>query len=311
MQKRASKALLLLSKSVAIFTKKGTNFPDYAQKILSAKKCSHRSYQAGFSYYDKFFKTSFKSIEGISPSDVLVLHQSIGSQSGTYSANRALEILSQILSMAKEDGLIDKNPCLKVKAFPEFPRERYIKRDEFPQFFKAIGKLSVYFQCFFLLLLYTGARKSNVASMRWKDIDFNSKTWAMSATTTKNKKALLLPLTPPAIQCLERMRDISINSEFVFPAKSKSGHLQEPKKAWEKIKKAHGLKDLRMHDLRRTFASYQVINGGNIKLTSKLLGHSNIDITAKIYAQHDIESMREQANKVANYMASFPAATDD
>ena len=90
-----------------------------------------------------------------------------------------------------------------------------------------------------MYFLYTAARKGNVLAMAWEDINWEKKTWAMP--NTKNGKPHVIPRLPPAIDILERRKKEAdtkeIISEWVFPSprKSKTGHLQEPKKAWNKI----------------------------------------------------------------------------
>lgn len=102
---------------------------------------------------------------------------------------------------------------------------------------------------FILISLYTGARKSNVLAMRWDNVSLSDRTWYIP--DTKNGEPHLLPLTPKAMQILES-RNKQRNSEWVFPSShnSKSGHLEDPKRAWNKIRKKANLKNFRfMQDL--------------------------------------------------------------
>ncbi len=91
-------------------------------------------------------------------------------------------------------------------------------------------------------------------------------------------------------------RNNSIASNFVFPGTGKSGHLVEPKKGWIRIKERAGIKDLRLHDLRRSLGSWQAITGSSLVIIGKTLAHKDQKTTA-IYAQLDNDPVRESLQK--------------
>lgn len=148
----------------------------------------------------------------------------------------------------------------------------------------------------------TAARKSNVLSMHWSNINLVDQTWYIP--DTKNGEPHLVPLTQKAMMILQRRREQS-DSEWVFPSStSSSGHLQEPKKAWKRICKKANLTDLRIHDLRRTAGSWMAISGASQYVIGKALNHKSPESTA-IYARLSLDPVREFMEKASNAMTSI------
>lgn len=156
-----------------------------------------------------------------------------------------------------------------------------------------------------MLLLLTGQRKYCVLSMEWREIDHERGIWLIPTTKMKAKKAHAVPLTVEAMEILKRRStEASAGQKFVFPSQgSKTGHVTEKSAKgsfWYRITERAGLRgegkgeSVTIHDLRRTIASWSVMRGGNIQTTSKLLGHSDISITASTYAHLDIEQVRAE-----------------
>src|SRR5690606_17057056 len=110
---------------------------------------------------------------------------------------------------------------------------------------------------FFKMLLFTGARLGNVESMRWSEIDLKAGTWRIPGEKFKTGVPLTIALTTPALEILKRRRsELPSDTEWVFPAASTPGHVVNPYKPWRKVMKATKLKDIRIHDLRRTLGSW-------------------------------------------------------
>ena len=126
---------------------------------------------------------------------------------------------------------------------------------------------------YILVSLLTGARKSNVLSMRWSEIDFKEAVWRIPGTKTKNGDIQTIPLNEPALDILS-VRRKETSSFFVFPGSGKTGHFQEPKKAWARVCKMAGIEGAHIHDLRRTMGSWQAKTGASIPIIGKSLGTS-------------------------------------
>ncbi|WP_341764062.1 tyrosine-type recombinase/integrase [Candidatus Tisiphia endosymbiont of Beris chalybata] len=220
--------------------------------------------------------------------------------SGKYSANRFLEMCSAVFNKAIEWELLEKNPITGITKHKEQSRDRYITKEEAPRFFQALEKETSHtMKDFILISLYTGARKSNVLAMRWENISFANKTWYIA--DTKNGEPQTVVLTDSTIKILE-VRQKKATSEWVFPSDtSSSGHLQEPKKAWKRLCKNAGFTDLRIHDLRRTHASWMAILGASQYVIGKALNHKSPQSTA-IYARLSLDPVREFMEKVTGAM---------
>ena len=204
--------------------------------------------------------------------------------------NRAKAIIGAVFSWAESEGITSApNPAKAIKGKFIKSRERFLQPDELPRFFSAVDASPL--RDFFLLALFTGARRSNVQSMRWQDIDLNEAIWRIPKT--KNGDALNVPLTPESLTILEaRKKQKIVNAIWVFPGDGKTGHLVEPRKAWTAILYNAGIDELRIHDLRRTLGSWQARQGTSTAIIGKSLGHRSQQATA-IYARLDIDPVRQ------------------
>lgn len=215
-------------------------------------------------------------------------------------ANIALALLRTMYNRAIDWELFaDKNPTLGIAKYPEKSRDRFLYGDELQRFLKVVSELeNETMRDFFMLLLATGARKSNVLAMRWKDINLHEKIWRVP--DTKNGEPYQVALASPAKEILERRFNARVD-EWVFPAASKSGHLQEPKKAWAAILKKAQIENLRMHDLRRTFGSFMAAQGASLQMIGKALGHKSQEATL-VYARLNLDPVREAVNAASEAM---------
>ncbi len=135
--------------------------------------------------------------------------------------------------------------------------------------------------------------------MRWDEIDFKRKIWRIPET--KNGEPLEIPLVQDVLILLKR-RKKEIKSEWVFPSTtSKSGHLEEPKRMWKRLLKNSGIKDLRIHDIRRTLGSYQAIGGSSLTIIGKSLGHKSQQAT-QVYSRLNDSPVRASMEKAIKSM---------
>ena len=190
------------------------------------------------------------------------------------------------------------NPATGIEKFSEKKRERFLQPDELPTFFKAVeAEANETIRDFVLISLYVGARRSNTQAMRWDELDLDNGVWTIP--DTKSGKSVMVPLCSPALEILKRRSATPRrHGEFVFPGKS-TGHLQEPKAAWKKILERAGIEDLRIHDLRRPFGSFQAIGGSSLPIIGKSLGHSSTAATS-IYARLNLYAVRSSIDAAVN-----------
>lgn len=232
-----------------------------------------------------------RKLSTINKYELQALHGKIGQEHGKYEANRVLSYISAIYNKMISWGWEGTNPTIGISKFREQKRDRFVLKDELPKLMEALnGEPNQDMKAFFLLCLYTGARKSNVLAMRWEDIDFGIKEWRIP--DTKNGDPVRVPLIRQALEILAYRSFLKETSPWVFPSHgSKTGHLMEPQSAWTRILKRAGLSNLRIHDLRRTNGSYQAIAGVSLIVIGKSLGHKSPQSTA-IYARLSNDPVR-------------------
>lgn len=195
--------------------------------------------------------------------------------------NRIMEIVSAVFNKK----IPVANPTSQIKDFHEESRERYLQSDELGRLFEELDKPDTpqSLRDIVLLALTTGARKMNILSMRWNDLDIERGSWVIPAKKSKNKKTMHVPLIPESVNILQR-RKSTASSMFVFPGKGKTGHMVDIRKAWGALLTRADINGLRFHDLRRTLGSWQAHNGASLLMIGKSLGHKSTAST-EVYAR--------------------------
>lgn len=273
-------------------------FDEYLETHAKPHKKSWRNDE--MNYKNHLSQWNNKKLSHISKKDVKSLHAKIGKNSGHYQANRVLALLKIMFNKADDWGMYElANPAQRVTQFKEVSRDRFLQADELQRFFKAVeDEENETIRDYILISLLTGARRSNVLAMQWDEISFERAEWRIPET--KNGTPHTLPLIKSAIQILEQ-RKASQDSDFVFTGTGRSGHLVEPKKGWVRIKERAGIKDLRLHDLRRSLGSWQATTGASLPIIGKTLAHKNVSTTA-IYARLNNDPVRESMEKATSAM---------
>jgi integrase len=261
-----------------------------------------RTWKEDVRKFDKYMPAFHgRTLSAIRVVDVVAWHHKIGRDHGPYQANRCLELLTTLYGKAFEVGYLGPNPCKAVVAFPEESRERFLLPNEMQAFFTALAGQDEIWQHFFLLCLFTGGRRGNIASMKWDEIDLPGGVWRIPASKFKNGRPATIALSPPAIAILERRRDATNGSEWVFPSGRTDNHVIDPRKAWERILAASKIENLRMHDLRRSLGSWQAALGTSLPIIGRSLGHSDSKST-QVYARLQLDPIRESISKAADAM---------
>lgn len=205
-------------------------------------------------------------------------------------ANRALAVLKVICTWADPDGV---NPCRCVKPFPERARERFLSAEELARLRDALAAWpgSPFAAAAIRLLLFTGARLGEVLGLQWSFINFEKGTARLPDSKT-GAKTLHLP--PPALAVLANLPRVS-GEPHVLGAKRGTTFVEEP---WRRIRKAAGLEDVRLHDLRHSFASIAASEGMGLPIIGKMLGHTQASTTQR-YAHLQADPVAAAAAMVA------------
>jgi len=350
----------------------GELFADYLELYAKARK---RSWREDEGLWKRYFVTlKARRLSAIMPGDVQSLHGTIGRKHGHGAANRAHSLLRKMFNFARTRGWKGGNPAVGVLRFKERTRERFMDAEELRQFFAALqAEPDRTARDFFLLALLTGARRSNVLSMKWEDIDLARGLWRIPGEKSKNGEELVVILAPQVVDLLTPRKSVANGSPWVLPsAGSKAGHFVEPKCAWRRIlaraelarlltmianAKGEGpadldaamqeadheverirfdafarrmpkgtdpfavvleryrneakalklnpdearMRDLRIHDLRRTLGSWQAASGSSLPIIGRSLGHKQVQTTA-IYARLGLGPVRESVERAASAM---------
>ncbi len=269
-------------------------FGELFAKHVDHAKAHNKSWRENVRQFDAYLKRwSGRRLSEITRGDVEALHARIGKDHGKYIANRTVALIHHVFAKtAASCGFTGGNPAHGVEKFREESRDRFLQADELPRFFEALEAEPELFRDFFMLALLTGARRANVQSMAWEDVNLERNVWRIPMT--KSGEAVTVPLVPEAATILRR-RQLDRAPVYVFPSFGKSGHLTEPKGAWKRIITRAGLAGLRIHDLRRTFGSWQAAAGVSLHTIGKSMGHKNQSTTA-IYARLAIDPVRDGVN---------------
>ena len=208
--------------------------------------------------------------------------------------NRALFLVKYAFNCARRWGFIADSPARDVPALPEKEfRERYLSEEEARRLLEALAcdKDQQAAQVV-RLLLFTGARKSEILAARWQNVDMARR--MLTVPLSKSGKARHIPLSNAALQVLA---EIPRRSEWLFPSSRNSSHISTIYDAWNRVRHRAGLKDMRLHDLRHSFASFLVNSGCSLYEVQKILGHQNPKVTTR-YAHLAQDSLLRAANIV-------------
>lgn len=216
---------------------------------------------------------------------------------GIVAPGRALTIIRTLFRYAMGRDWVDASPA---EAIPnpsrDIPRDRYLDMKEVGAVYQAADMLGYPFAGFLKLLILTGQRRTEVASMRWADLDLDAGTWVLQSEDTKSARAHLVPLSPLAIQLLQAAPQFG---PFVWSSDGDT-HIKcfsQGKKKLDTLLVAKGveLKPWRLHDLRRTAATHMVRLGVSELVVGRVLNHAPQGVTARTYALHSYEAEKRQA----------------
>jgi integrase len=211
-----------------------------------------------------------------------------------------------MFSLAIRWGWRADNPCRGIERNQERKRTRYLSGAELTRLSAALAELRDQGAANAVrLLLLTGARRGELLAARWDDIDLEAQNWTKPASTTKQKTTHRIPLSEPACRLLAEMREAA-DTDHLFPARG-GGHRAHINDAWIKLRKAAGIPDARLHDLRHTHASILASSGLSLPVIGALLGHSTPTTTHR-YAHLFDDPLRAAVERVGAVISGSPSA---
>ena len=230
------------------------------------------------------------------------LHGLASSGLAPATCNRILAVFKTICSLAEIRGVLSagQSPCMGVSPFKiRTQRERYLTRDEARRLMRALEK-SGHPEAFALrLLLLTGARKSEILKARWEHVRLDLR--LLVVPLSKSGKPRHIPLSDEAIAVI-RSIPRQQGLPWLFPGHAPGKPLSALYLFWNRIRRELGLADVRIHDLRHTFASFLVNAGHSLYEVQKLLGHGDPRTTMR-YAHLGQASLVAAAQTVSACLA--------
>ncbi len=244
-------------------------------------------------------------IGAVERSHVATLHYRL--RDTPRAANRALMILSKMFSLATAWGLAQEkpNPCRSVRKYKEGKRERFLTREEYRRLGAALAEAEIDGSAWppavsaLRLLMLTGCRLNEILTLRWDDVDRAAGEFRLRDGKTG---ARMVPLTPTAAAVLEGIARPPGNP-WVIAGKTPSRRLRSLNGDWYRLRARAGLDDVRIHDLRHSFASRALAAGESLSMIGRLLGHADIQSTAR-YAHLARDAERDSAARIGVSIAA-------
>ena len=222
-------------------------------------------------------------------------------------ANMAVGALSSMYRLACEWGLVPDgvpNPCRSIVKYPGRKRERFLTDEEFIRLGEVLdevetrGGASAPAVAAIRLLALTGCRRNEILTLRWEDVALDENELRLPDTKTG---ARAVPLPPRAVELLAGLPREPGNP-WVIPGRKPGTRLRNLDDAWRAVRARAGLEGVRIHDLRHSYASRALALGESLTMIGRLLGHKQIETTAR-YAHLARDSAQEAAERVAASIA--------
>lgn len=240
-----------------------------------------------------------KALSEVGSKDIVKLKSSFAKT--PVKANRVLALLSKLFNVAEEWEYRDPNtnPTRHIRKFKEEPRERFLKPDELERLAEIMldAEINKWTSQPVIdairVLQMTGARLREVLNMRWDYVDLQAGQIHLPDSKTGRKTIFLSNKAKRYIGDIKRKLDNS----YVFPGQREGSQLINIQKPWRLIRERAKLSDVRIHDLRHTYASLAVAQNLSLPIVGKLLGHKSSKSTER-YAHLYTDVMANAANKV-------------
>ena len=224
-----------------------------------------------------------KALKDVGPEDVTALHHALRDRPAA--ANQAVWVLSKMFSFAENRGMAPpgRRPTRHVRRYRETSRERFLTPEEYRHLGAALTRLEAEGSMMpsavaaIRLLMLTGCRSDEILSLKWDDVDRTARVLRLRDSKTGPRMA---PLTRPVLKVLDGIeREDGV--PWVIRGAKPGSRLACLSYHWRRIKQETGLHDVRVHDLRHSYASRALALGEGLPAIGRLLGHVRVSTTAK------------------------------
>lgn len=280
-------------------TKIGETYNDLWQ--LKRKQLQNKGCKTLYDYdliHDRYIKPKFgnKIAKSITGDELISYHEDITYSGKPYQANRIIENIRAVFNYAIKKRKVSSNPAFMFDFNPEVKRKRYLTANELVNVVKVLNIKSQNTEYpnsikFIWLLILTGARKGELAKAKWSDLYGDKIVLQDHKTKDKNLEPRVIHLSK---QALNIVNSIERTGESILGIKS-------PDKMWRSVRKEAGCEDVKVHDLRHTYASYARKTLTKLDEVGNLLGHTDMQSTQR-YAHIFEEDAKNNAQKVGDYI---------
>ncbi|MQX37613.1 tyrosine-type recombinase/integrase [Roseospira navarrensis] len=250
-------------------------------------------------------KLGTRKVTDIERRDIAELHH--GLRHVPYQANRTLGVLSIMFNLAEVWGLRPdgSNPCLHVKRFPEQKRERFLSPEEYAALGRTLrdveknGSETQSAINAVRLLMLTGCRLGEIMTLKWDYVNLSARELRLPDSKTGAKVVHFGETVARVLEGIERID----GNPWVITGRKEGGRLTDLQHPWRRIRAQAGLDDVRLHDLRHSFASGALSLGEGLTMIGKLLGHSQVQTTAR-YAHLANDPVKAAAGKISDFIGA-------
>lgn len=251
-------------------------------------RCKESTIAAHRWLLDKFILPRFGNyrLKELGTQEIALYHKSLADT--PYNANRVLGLMKAMFSKAEQWGLLppNSNPAQTLKPYRERKRNRFLSPDEYSILFQTVeeqerlGVIGQYQAAAIRLLILTGCRLGEIMNLQWRMVDFANNRLLLEEHKTDKKGIKAVPLNRLAHSVLTELPR-SPDSPYVILGRDGISPMVNLQKPWRRVRAAAGLEEVRIHDLRHSFASAAAAAGIPLQIIGGLLGHSSPQTTAR------------------------------
>ncbi|MBV5330824.1 MAG: site-specific integrase, partial [Chlorobium sp.] len=274
-----------------------------ADKFLPFIKSYKRSYHNDESFLRNHILPKFGAfrLDEIGQQAIIEFQHSMKTKGYSLGmANKGVIMLKYMFNLAIKWSVpgVKVNPAIGVKLYEEASRERFLTAEETQRLLAELDKSrSVQLKYIVRLLLLLGCRKRELLDSRWEHFDLERRNWRIPVS--KSGKSRHIPLSMAAIEILSQLPRWE-GCPYVIPNPRTLLPFVQIERPWDNVKKAAGLPDVRIHDLRHSMASNMVNSGQSLFLVSKVLGHTTLRMTER-YAHLSQDTLLAAVDAAANH----------
>lgn len=247
--------------------------------------------------------------EDVAKAHVVKFHASLAATPA--GANFALAVMSKLFRWCEDMGYRPEgaNPCRGIKKYRQAKHERFLSREELGRLGSVLGRADIDQQASLFavaaiwLLILTGARLNEILTLQWRFVDLERRLLLLPDSKTGQKTIRLSDQAADVFGRLPRVK----GNPHVIVGSVEGSHLVNLQKPWRRIRSLADLEDVRIHDLRHTFASVAAASGGSLPMIGALLGHTQPQTTAR-YAHLASDPLRQLNEEVGNTLAQAMGA---